>query len=261
MPNPATNPILTCGFCANGNHEKCPRAIRAGTRLWNCQCTGCEKPLRCTECHNTNAKHINPDTWLCRDRKKCAARVQERLDANPVIQQIRLHRERAKRKMSETTQTVEAAPKATRTGVCIVTGQPTKGGKFAPGMDARYVSLKVAEVLAGDNTEAGVIEEMRGHDLSQVLQDKFRRSLQLAHEREIKKAKAAEKREADALQREAEKKAKAEAKAAAKAEAKAATATPVVDESVDEDYDEDDDIEDEDYDEDDDEDADTRVTA
>jgi hypothetical protein len=137
--------------------------------------------------------------------------------SNPLMVQIIQIQEHA--------MTEQAAEKKVRTpavpkvGVCLVTGEPTKGGKFKPGMDARYVSNKVQDVLAGSITEKAVIVEMQGHDLSETLQNKFTKALGLARAK-VEKEKAAAKAKI-----EAEKAAKAE-KIAKAAEAKNA-ARPV----------------------------------
>lgn len=116
---------------------------------------------------------------------------------------------------TETTETT-ATPKTPKTGTCIVTGQTTKGGKFAPGMDARYVSLRVKEVLDHGRPVEDVLVEMDDYDLSQVLKDKFVRGVDLARERQRKiEQRAADRERADA-ERAAAKEAERERKAAEK---------------------------------------------
>jgi len=99
---------------------------------------------------------------------------------------------------------------------CLVTGEETKGGLFKPGMDARYVSQRVAEY-----TEAGFTAKahdaakarMKKDGVSDTLVAKFEKSARLAKERADKAAAA-----------KAEKAAAKEAAKAEKAEAAKANA-------------------------------------
>jgi hypothetical protein len=204
---------MTCGFCSTGNHAKCPVVIRNGSAAANplhfCPCAECSDKKNhhfCIECKNAFEADVDPDSWSCIDQGACQARIKARVDADPVIQNIRDIKERVK--MTEKTEKAEKATKAPKEGVCIVTGKKTSGGKFAPGMDARYVSLKVAAVVAKDTTKAEVLKEMKGHGLSDALVAKFEKNLGIAQD------KAAKAKQAEAAKA-AEK--KSEGKAAAKA--------------------------------------------
>ena len=198
MPKP--NGTYICGFCNTNFHDGCKPAARNGSAAPNpivfCGCPVCadkkEHP-RCIECGNGTEQDVDPAIWTCIDQTGCQARIKTKVDADPVIQNIRAVRSSAMVKVAE--QKAESAatraPAAPKVGKCLVTGEPTKGGKFKPGMDARYVSIKVADTLAGKTTEAKVITEMQGHGLTEVLQGKFRKALGLATEK-ANKAKAAE---------------------------------------------------------------------
>lgn len=193
-----------CGWCADSIHDGCKVVIRvrvaSGTRLWFCACPECQGKADqpwCLSCRATG--DVDPVAWSCRDQVACKSRVQQQLDDDPVVQRIEQIRESAKMAKVEqqkaATETKAAA--APKVGKCLVTGEPTKGGKFKPGMDARYVSIKVASVLEGKATEAQVIKEMEGHELSPTLQNKFRKGLRLGREK-AEKAKAAAKEKATA---------------------------------------------------------------
>lgn len=83
---------------------------------------------------------------------------------------------------------------------CLVTGEPTKGGLFKPGMDARYVSLRVAEVVEAKFTQkatAAALAQMKKDGVSEALVGKFNKSLGLAQDKAAKAA-AAAKAKADA---------------------------------------------------------------
>jgi hypothetical protein len=120
--------------------------------------------------------------------------------------------------MATATETKAKREKVEKTGTCLVTGKPTKGGLFAPGMDAKYVSLLVAEVQEAKFTKKAqdaAIKKMRTDGVSDKLVAKFEKAVGLAQAR-VEKAKEAEAEKA---------KAKAEkAKAPAKNKATAADA-------------------------------------
>lgn len=85
---------------------------------------------------------------------------------------------------------------------CLVTGEPTKGGLFKPGMDARYVSERVTEVINGKfsaKAEQTARAKMKKDGVSEKLVAKFDKSLGLAREKQEKRdAAKAEKAEAKA---------------------------------------------------------------
>lgn len=222
MPT-ATTKIFTganlCGYCATGSHDYCPRVIRNGSRdigphLLQCPCEEEQcNTLRCIDCRSESEVDVNPETWLCFDRDACAARVQKRLDENPLVQKVMRSKENAMAEKAEQ-KAAKAASTPKEPTYCIVTGKETKGGKFAPGMDARYVSNQVAAVIGGDKTKTAALKEFKDHGLSDTLIAKFEKNLGLAQEREEKKAKAAkEKAEAKAAAKAEKEKAKADAKA------------------------------------------------
>jgi hypothetical protein len=92
--------------------------------------------------------------------------------------------------------TAKTAAKTPKVGKCLVTGQPTKGGLFLPGMDARYCSERVADVMEGRATKAQALTKMKEDGTSATLQEKFEKNLGIAKEKADKKAAAAKEKEA-----------------------------------------------------------------
>jgi hypothetical protein len=213
-----TTGTLVCGFCQSGNCEHCPRAVRNGNGAvlpCNCSRPYCGgQVLRCLDCKNENDGEVSPDDWRCLDREACAVEVRRRLDSNPHIQMVReVLRRVSENTGTETAEKVAKAPKAPTH--CLHCGEPTRGGKFLPGHDARWVAQLVLEVVdQGSRTEDAVATDMTERGASETLVGKFRKSVKLAREDREKRAKVA----AEV----AEKKAAAEKEAADKLAAKAA---------------------------------------
>lgn len=211
----------TCGFCNTGNHAKCVIGTvkrnhqhYPGGVAWLCKCPHevctvlrTDHPAKCTECGNRNKDEVDPSTWSCIDTSDCAAVVMARQDSDPLLARIREARTMAKiTEDKKATAKKESAPK-TGTCVCGCNGT-TKGGKFLPGHDARFVSTLVGAAEEKGFTKASVDagrSALKKAGASDALFAKFQKSVGLAEERRDKKAAAA--------------KEKADAKAAAKAEA------------------------------------------
>lgn len=182
----------TCGFCSTGNCEMCPGKIRNATRstpdgIWTCP-HGCVQSPICLDCKIATPGEVDPASWTCFDHNACAARVQAKMKeyAHMVTAATKASKDKAEK-------AVKTAP-APKAGVCIHTGAATKGGKFAPGQDAAYVSTKVKAVMSKQTTEAAVIKEMTGHGLSDALKAKFTKGVGIARAKQEKVA--AEKAEA-----------------------------------------------------------------
>lgn len=210
-----------CGFCSVGvhpvgKHPHCPRAIRNGVNAPNkiitCECPvdGCgDQVLRCLDCKTEEEGAIDPADWSCFDRSECRARIQARMDSNPLIQQLREVRSTAMARVAnEKAEKAEKKAATPKTGNCVHCGEPTKGGKFLPGHDAAYVSTLVQDALATPGNEAK--NRQRAVDASEALGKKFDKSIGLAKDKVAKAEKAKAEKAA------AQEKAKAD-KAAAKA--------------------------------------------
>jgi hypothetical protein len=202
-----------CGFCQTNAHERCavgvknalPREQYPNGSIYLCLCEEGECTTgrrRCTHCNNRVTDEVNPETWECFDRDACRSLVEVRREAHPLTQKLREAKENAAMaKIQDNKDKAEkkaAEPKEPT--FCLVTGEPTKGGLFKPGMDARYVSIRVAEVAEANFTkkaEDAARAQMKKDGVSDALVDKFGKSLGLAKDKAEKKA-AAEKAKAEA---------------------------------------------------------------
>lgn len=201
-----------CGWCnthGKPDHANCAVGVKYNGRqphakypkgiVWACRCE-CNKDRRkCADCGNKNTDEVDPETWTCTDAEACRATVETRRANSPFLAQLREIQENVA--MAK----IENAEKATKTkvvkeGKCLVTGEPTKGGLFKPGMDARYVSDRVASVVDAGFTAKAEKEargKMKSDGVSDKLIAKFDKSLGLAREKAEKRA-AADKEKASA---------------------------------------------------------------
>ena len=151
---------IRCGFCITGNHDKCCIAIPQGkgtTRhIWRCACNCVTGRTKCVNCSRRDIEVTGQST--CLDAEDC-----------------RIYRDTKRRQyMAELTgkpivdtpsdgQVMDAItrPKARAVSkVCLCCGEPTRGGKFLPGHDARFLSLQLKRYLEEDDQDA-VLEEVR----------------------------------------------------------------------------------------------------
>lgn len=196
-----------CGFCETGHHDKCvvgvrnakPKARYPDDSIYPCECEegGCQPGrVKCTDCHNVVQEEVDPDTWKCLDREACATSLETRRAANPLLASLRKAKESAKMAKIENAEKTKAA-KTPKVGKCLVTGKETKGGLFLPGMDARYASERVKDVMEGRATKAVALKKMKDDGTSPALQAKFEKNLGIAQDKDAKR-KAAEKEKAEA---------------------------------------------------------------
>ena len=64
-------------------------------------------------------------------------------------------------------------------GKCICCGAPTKGGRFLPGHDAKWLSVQVACFTEGGQDRAEIRDYMRGRGASDALIAKFEKRVGL----------------------------------------------------------------------------------
>lgn len=146
-----------CGFCLDDAHERCPSGVRNGDQvtILTCGC-GCErsKQRRCLICNNREQDDVDPEFWRCLDESACQARITKMQAENPLLQQIRAQQqareERAAAEQAEKAQTRPSRAPRTNSGACLCCGEPTKGGKFLPGHDSKYLNRLVAAHADGD---------------------------------------------------------------------------------------------------------------
>lgn len=187
LVSPATAAWLVCGFCKDGHHKYCPRAVKNGeARIWPCGCTDPDcrggSILRCLTCKNETPGEISPAMWECLDPEACQVRVNKRLANNPAYQAIKESNRMptaAKKAVAKAATKPKAEPRDCGCGCDEQTG----GGLFRPGHDARLVSTKVKEVGEGRFTVAAkkaALKEFRDIGASEKLVAKFERSVGLA---------------------------------------------------------------------------------
>lgn len=218
-------PMTICGFCNNHDHEHCPHAIRNGNKgLWFCACAGPNcggKILSCIDCKKVH-DDVLPDTRTCVDKDACTARIEARRNNDPFFQRVVRAEERAK--MTKQAENTEKREKVAKEADCSCgCGGKTKGGKFLPGHDARFVSEQVGHVLGKNKKEDVARAEVAA--ISEALGAKFDKSLSI-NRAKAEKAAADTKAKADKAEADKAEKAKAaaDAKAAKAAEKAAATA-------------------------------------
>lgn len=190
-----------CGFCGSGDTDRCVRGTKYMGNLphakfpegvvWVCKNANGER--RCARCNNRKTKEIDPETWECFDVEGCHATVEKRLQDDPFMQELREIKERVDMaKIQDNKVKAEKVTKTKEPTHCVCCGEATKGGKFLPGHDARYVSTLVEAVISKNQTKAQAAKTLKDAGASDALQAKFEKSLGLATEKAEKSA-AAEK--------------------------------------------------------------------
>ena len=166
---------IRCGWCLNGCHESCAVTVNLNSRegskprLWNCSCncntTGKYTPghprTRCIACGRRDVK--TGENGRCVDTTECQGFVEDRRAKNPQWQALQtIHKDRMPEKhpRPEAHSKLESVPKTpktpktpkAKTGQCRCCNEPTKGGQFLPGHDARYVSQQ-AKLIVEQNRQ------------------------------------------------------------------------------------------------------------
>lgn len=196
-----------CGFCNDNKHEKCSVGVKHRGRhdkypngvVWTCRCTdgGCTAGRRkCAYCNNRNTDEVDPSTWECFDIEACRATVETRRENDPFTALLRDTYRRSDMAKIENDKVkaekrAEAKPK-TGTCVCGCEGT-TKGGKFLPGHDARFVSVLVGSVADAKFTaksEQAARKRLKDVGASDALVGKFDKQVGIAQAKSVKKAEA-----------------------------------------------------------------------
>lgn len=155
--------------------------------LWRCLCDepGHPKFPYCTTCKNDHDGEVNAETWLCVDSAVCAGKLAVRRQNSQLWQTIQAAKSHsalrrkarraemesalagvaadqddkieqlhdmldsliAARKTQPTNRKKAAKPKI---GKCECCGEPTRGGRFLPGHDAKLVSALMERIRSGD---------------------------------------------------------------------------------------------------------------
>ena len=173
---------IRSGFCMTGNHDRCKGAGRNGNgKVHVCPCD-CHTngPITCLDCGTKDVRGgfvVDSKTRTCMDPSACEATVTARLAADPLHQQIQQIREESKAKAAEARRAAgdpdaparpARAPKAEKgPGKCVCCQAETKGGKFLPGHDARWIKQVLADV------EKGRIDAATARDLVAKVSDRL----------------------------------------------------------------------------------------
>ena len=196
---------VRCGWCINGDHHLCAVAIamgdnRRGERVWRCPCDKGEHPgTRCTECKRYGVEVT--DLSQCIDSEDCRSYRAAKRAQDPAFQAIDdITATLARGSAPRGSETPRKAAKTPSEGECICCGGTTRGGKFLPGHDARYVSTQAAAYVvavakdAADGATVGGGESMKIYDAM----EKLGPALHAKWIKRVEKAQAANKEEATA---------------------------------------------------------------
>ena len=168
--------------------------------LWRCRCEEPGHPNfpYCTECKNDHVDEVHPELWRCLDSAGCAARIQarhnnselwqmlqrvksasalkrkaERLNQEELLSGLDPDQDAAIERMHAYLDGLDEAKKKRRgkarvgppkpkVGACECCGEPTRGGRFLPGHDARLASALVTRIRDNGDPEAYAEMERRG---------------------------------------------------------------------------------------------------
>lgn len=147
-------------------HLKCPIATVQGARLTLCASDWHHHHARCWVCHGRVADgvELDPERRNCVDLPACAERAKIRLEAHPGYDRWRQFKETvAERQAAEAAANGHQPKKRTpsnrpTSGRCEHCGEPTKGGRFVAGHDAKLKGQLIRE--AGEGSVAAVAEAM-----------------------------------------------------------------------------------------------------
>lgn len=149
----------SCGFCLTNSHDSCRGTYRNGDlSLIKCPCEcAASKPQFCHHCKTTEQDHLGRP-WLCDDREACNSRLQQRLEKSDLIQLIRAMKQESR----EFAATRSAKTSSGRGAAeCLCCGDLTKGGRFLPGHDSKWLTQRMSEIRNGSMAEADQVEVVR----------------------------------------------------------------------------------------------------
>lgn len=160
-----------CGWCGTNNHDACRSVIQMSTGLWRCPC-GCPQSQQsyCVDC-NRRGVEVTQTTSRCVDQADCQGYRDRKARDRASESFLQKYRERIAIPSAKDAET----PKESRprnVGQCVCCGEPTRGGKFLPGHDARYISQTALTYLNADESTQQKIADVIV-TLSPALQAKF----------------------------------------------------------------------------------------
>lgn len=130
-----------CGFCSTGNHDTCKGGYRNGdgsVLICGCECAD-SKPEFCHHCKSKNADDLGRP-WLCDDRDACEGRLRTRIENEWEWLQARSY------EVHLQNEKIMRIGSPRRSAACLCCGEATKGGKFLPGHDSKWLNQKIAEL-------------------------------------------------------------------------------------------------------------------
>lgn len=173
---------VRCGWCIDGNHDLCATTIeiRPG-QTWSCPCDCATNKTRCIDCGRRGVEVTH--TSKCIDQTGCADYRARRYTADPAMQQIaKTRREMSVSRMLSRKCPQEASEGTSETlgvparGLCPCCGSKTRGGRFLPGHDAKWVGQVVARVEANPGARDELLAQVES--VSVALLAKVARRLQ-----------------------------------------------------------------------------------
>lgn len=185
IPHP-TNPNATplrgvalCGFCMTGHHDRCAGVVfnpgggknkkdsqgrlvpaTRTDQVWRCTCEASPRcgASRCLDCGEVDPELIDPNLCQCLDRGACSIRVEvattrarERFERGFGVRSVV-----AKETPSGSPRSKPVAVVRATAGECLCCNEPTKGGKFLPGHDARWLSRQVQAIMDDPSSRESV---------------------------------------------------------------------------------------------------------
>jgi len=158
MSETKTHRPVRCGWCLTGDHANCAATIEMGVPAqgkkasgrftWRCPCRepGCANArTRCIRCRRRDVE-VTEQLSECVDAEDCRDYLTRKRAADPtfrIIDEIRRRRTAQRdEKSSETPRKAGTTPSRPSAGECLCCGEPTRGGKFLPGHDSRYIKAQ-----------------------------------------------------------------------------------------------------------------------
>ena len=181
---------IRCGWCVDtaNDHENCVLAVEMETGdgpaksrtkyPWLCPCEYCKEHFpgrtRCTRCNRRGV--VIDEFWHCVNEIDCIEHRKRKRANDPMMRQIdEIRAELAGAPIDGEDPKLHRKSRHTnakaKTGSCVCCGEPTRGGKFLPGHDSRYVSRQAALYVKHDPNAPEIYTAME--NLGPALHAKF----------------------------------------------------------------------------------------
>lgn len=155
------NRVIRCGFCIDGRHQLCCVVLRQGSAktghtLWRCGCS-CDtaKGTRCLNCGRRGVEVVPGST--CLDAEECGIYVETKRSAK--CRDLFGSDDQPRPTGGEPAKRSPRKPANPSSGQCLCCGDATRGGRFLPGHDARWLSQRAASYL--ETADEAIVEEIR----------------------------------------------------------------------------------------------------